>query len=73
MNVVRLAWTPTSHGLTAVSVLRTSTRPSGMPSSSATIMASTVSDPCPISLAPVISETFPKSSSLTMAPQPSER
>ena len=73
MNVVRLACTPTSQGLTAVSLLTTSTRPSGTPSSSATIMASTVSEPCPISLAPVSSETLPKSSSLRMAPQPSER
>ena len=72
-NVVRLAWTPTSQGFTAVSLLMTSTRGSGTPSSSATIMASTVSDPCPISLAPVRSETLPKSSILTMAPQPSER
>ena len=73
MNVVRLAWTPTSHGLTAVSLLTTSTRPNGIPSSSATIMARTVSDPWPISLAPVMSVTLPKSSSFTMAPQPSER
>ena len=49
MNVVRLAWAPTSHGFTAVSELTTSTRSSGTPSVSATIMASTVSEPCPIS------------------------
>jgi hypothetical protein len=73
MNVVRLAWTPTSQGLTAVSSFTTPTRPNGTPSSSATIIARTVSDPCPISLAPVISVTFPKSSSLTIAPQPSDR
>ena len=73
MNVVRLAWAPTSHGLIVVSELTTSTRSSGTPSVSATIMASTVSDPWPISVAPVTSETRPKSSSLTMAPQPSER
>ena len=73
MNVVRLACTPTSHGLMLVSLLTTSIRPSGTPSSSATIMASTVSEPWPISLAPVSSETLPKSSSFRMAPQPSER
>ncbi len=64
MNVVRLAWAPTSHGFTDVSELTTSTRSSGTPSVSATIIASTVSDPCPISVAPVISETRPKSSQL---------
>ena len=73
MNVVRLACAPTSHGLTAVSELTTSTRSSGTPSVSATIMARTVSEPCPISVAPVITDTLPKSSSFTMAPQPSER
>ena len=73
MNVVRLAWAPTSQGFTAVSEFTTSTRSSGTPSVSATIMASTVSEPWPISVAPVRSETRPKSSSLTMAPQPSER
>ena len=52
MNVVRLAWAPTSHGFTAVSELTTSTRSSGTPSVSATIIASTVSEPCPISVAP---------------------
>jgi len=72
-NVVRLAWVPTSHGLTFVSELTTSTRSSGTPSVSATIMASTVSEPWPISLAPVMSVTLPKSSSFTMAPHPSER
>ncbi len=36
-------------------------------------MASTVSEPCPISLAPVSSDTLPKSSSRRIAPQPSER
>src|SRR5439155_10901363 len=49
------------------------TRSSGTPSVSATIIARTVSDPWPISLAPVSSATLPKSSSLTIAPQPSER
>ena len=73
MNVVRLAWAPTSHGFTAVSLLMTSTRSTGIPSSSATIMARTVSEPCPISLAPVRSESLPKSSSFRMAPHPSER
>ena len=73
MNVVRLACAPTSHGFTAVSEFTTSTRSSGTPSVSATIIASTVSLPCPISVAPVISATLPKSSILTMAPQPSER
>jgi len=72
-NVVRLAWVPTSHGLTLVSELTTSTRSSGTPSVSATIMASTVSEPWPISLAPVIKVTLPKSSSFTIAPHPSER
>jgi hypothetical protein len=73
MKVVRLACTPTSHGFTEVSLLITARRSSGMPSSSATIMASTVSDPCPISLAPVSRVTVPKSSNLRMAPHPSER
>ena len=72
-NVVRLAWVPTSHGRTLVSELTTSTRSIGTPSVSATIIARTVSEPCPISVAPVSSVTLPKSSSLTMAPQPSER
>ena len=73
MNVVRLACAPTSHGFTDVSELTTSTRSSGTPSVSATIIASTVSEPWPISVAPVISDTRPKSSHLRMAPQPSER
>jgi hypothetical protein len=73
MNVVRLACAPTSHGFTIVSELTTSTRASGMPSVSATIIASTVSEPWPISVAPVMSDTVPKSSMRTMAPQPSER
>ncbi len=73
MNVVRLAWAPTSHGFTLVSELTTSTRSRGTPSVSATIIASTVSEPCPISVAPVITDTLPKSSSLTIAPHPSER
>src|SRR5438128_919746 len=72
-DVVRLACVPTSHGRTLVSELTTSTRSSGTPSVSATIIARTVSDPWPISLAPVSSATLPKSSSLTIAPQPSER
>ncbi len=72
-NVVRLACVPTSHGRMLVSEFTTSTRASGTPSVSATIMASTVSEPWPISLAPVISVTLPKSSSFTIAPQPSER
>ena len=72
-KVVRLAWVPTSQGRTFVSELTTSTRSSGTPSVSATIMARTVSEPCPISVAPVITDTLPKSSSFTMAPQPSER
>ena len=72
-KVVRLACTPTSQGVTEVSSLTTATRSSGTPRVSATIMASTVSLPWPISLAPVASVTRPKSSIFTVAPQPSER
>ncbi|OGL32393.1 MAG: hypothetical protein A3G97_03615 [Candidatus Rokubacteria bacterium RIFCSPLOWO2_12_FULL_69_21] len=71
--MVRLAWTPTSQGLTTVSWFTTSTRSRGRPSASAAIMERTVSDPCPISLAPVMSVSLPKSSSFRIAPQPSER
>ncbi len=72
MKVVRLAWAPTSQGVMAVSVLTTATFSTGTPNSSATIWASTVSAPCPMSVEPVIKVTLPKSSTFTMLPQPSE-
>jgi len=53
MNVVRLACTPTSHGVTSESSFTTFTQEIGRPSSSATNWAITVSEPWPISEAPV--------------------
>ncbi len=72
MKVVRLACTPTSHGVIAVSLLTTVMAEIGRPSSSQTSCESTVSEPWPISEAPVISVTLAKSSILRMVPQPSE-
>ena len=72
MKVVRLAWTPTSQGVMAVSLLTTVMAEIGRPSSSQTSCESTVSEPWPISEAPVISVTLAKSSILRMVPQPSE-
>ena len=72
MKVVREACTPTSQGVISVSLLTTRTADSGSPSSSQTSCASTVSEPWPISEAPVISVTAPKSSILRMVPQPSD-
>jgi hypothetical protein len=71
-NVVRLACTPTSHGFTSVFELITYTASSGTRISSATIIASAVSDPCPSSDEPEISVICPESSTLTIAPQPSD-
>ena len=71
-KVVRLAWTPTSHGLTSVSLWLTLTASRGTPSVSATIMARAVSDPCPSSEDPEMRATRPESSILIMAPQPSD-
>ena len=48
------------------------TAESGSPSSSQTSCESTVSEPWPISEAPVISVTWPKSSSFRIVPQPSD-
>ena len=72
MNVVREACTPTSQGVMSVSLLITVTAESGNPSSSHTSCESTVSEPWPISDAPVISVTCAKSSSLRIVPQPSD-
>ncbi len=72
MKVVRLACTPTSHGVMSVSLLTTVTADIGSPSSSQTSCASTVSEPWPISEAPVISVTCAKSSILRIVPQPSD-
>ncbi len=59
MKVVRLAWTPTSQGLTSESLFTTRAADMGSPSTSQTIWAITVSEPWPISLAPVMMETLP--------------
>jgi len=72
MNVVRLAWAPTSQGLMSVSELRTLTASRGTPISSAAIIAITVSEPWPSSEAPLITVTAPASSTLTSVPQPSD-
>jgi hypothetical protein len=72
MKVVREACTPTSQGVMSVSLFTTVTAESGRPSSSHTSCASTVSEPCPISEAPVISVTCAKSSILRIVPQPSD-
>jgi hypothetical protein len=72
MKVVRDACTPTSHGVIAVSLLITVIADIGNPSSSHTSCDSTVSEPWPISEAPVISVTWPKSSSFRIVPQPSD-
>ena len=61
-----------THGFTSVSLLTTRTALIGRPSSSQASCASTVSEPWPISDAPVISVTAPKSSILRIVPQPSD-
>ena len=71
-KLVREACTPTSHGFTFVSVLITFILFNPIPNSSDAIMAKTVSDPCPISLDPVITVRKPYGSILRVVPHPSD-
>ena len=61
MNVTREEYEPRSIGVVSVSAVTSLTSDGSRPSSSATIVASTESEPCPISIAPQKAVTPPRS------------
>src|SRR3954469_22927036 len=69
MMVTRLEYEPRSTGVMPVSPVTQRTTDVSTPSVSATIAASTSSEPCPISVAPQYTMTVPERSSRTCTPE----
>ena len=69
MMVTRLEYEPRSTGVVPVSPVTQRTRSVSTPSTSATIVASTSSEPCPSSVAPQNTVTCPLRSSSSCTPE----